>query len=103
MASIQTLVNQKCASSSSNNIVEKKLSQKVNTPVILNVFQAKLKALPEVRAVANFEARLNIISQTLTLQIKKKGEGEWRIPLIVYHWHLCFWSVHLSISANPGM
>lgn len=70
MVSIQTLVNQKCVdSSSSNNIVEKKLSQKANTPMILCVFQAKLNALPEVRAVANFEARLNIISQTLTLQI----------------------------------
>lgn len=70
MVPIQTLLNQKYVdSSSSNYIVQKKLFQKANTPVILYVFQVKLKALPEVRAVANFEARLNIISQTLTLQI----------------------------------
>ena len=34
---------------------------------LLYVLEIKLKALPEVRAVASFVARLNIISQTLTL------------------------------------
>lgn len=44
---------------------------KGRTPSILYVFNIKLNAIPKARAVTSFEARLNIISQTLTLQNKR--------------------------------
>lgn len=58
-----------CPIKSFGNIMKmKKPFGKGKTTTILYAFEIKLKALPEVRAVASFEARLNIISQTLTLQ-----------------------------------
>lgn len=43
------------------------LGKQITVTSLLYVLEIKLKALPEVRAVASFVARLNIISQTLTL------------------------------------
>ena len=45
---------------------------KSKTATVQQLSEIITKALPEVRAVASFEARLNIISQTLTLQMRTK-------------------------------